>query len=87
MKFDVDIDGHSEIFGKMQDVIAYYVRHMYLDKFKEQGDEEYTYTWGPRAKALFPERNIIKLMAQMYPEMTDDKLKILMRGIKMAAEE
>ncbi|KAJ3259684.1 hypothetical protein HK103_001945 [Boothiomyces macroporosus] len=87
MKFGVDIDGHSDIFGSMPEIIAYYVKHMYLDKFKEQGDDEFTYTWGPRAKALFPEKNLMKLMAQMYPDMDENKTKVLMRGIKMAAEE
>ncbi|KAJ3273985.1 Melanoma-associated antigen F1 [Terramyces sp. JEL0728] len=66
-----NIDGTLEVFGKMTDLMGYYVKHLYLDKFKETGDEEFNYTWGPRSKALFPERSVTRLMAQVINSHLD----------------
>lgn len=76
-------ESHPE-FGKLEHLIAAWVKMGYLEPEKQhlQDSVTYDYHWGPRAKTEFSEDRIIQFVKAIYNEQAEDFNEKLERDLK-----
>ncbi|KAJ3166947.1 hypothetical protein HDU88_003036 [Geranomyces variabilis] len=76
-----------EKFPPIDDVLADFVKHAYLDRVKIATAEEdtYEYSWGPRAKIELKEEDLLVFMTEVYPDLTPDAERRLKKDIARMA--
>ncbi|KAJ3179887.1 hypothetical protein HDU87_002455 [Geranomyces variabilis] len=72
-----------EKFPPIDDVLADFVKHAYLDRVKIATAEEdtYEYSWGPRAKIELKEEDLLVFITEVYPDLTPDAERRLKKDI------
>ncbi|KAJ3154536.1 hypothetical protein HDU86_004665 [Geranomyces michiganensis] len=70
-------------FPPIDDVLADFVKHAYLDRVKIATAEEdtYEYSWGPRAKVELQEEDLLVFMTAVYPDLTPNAERRLKKDI------
>lgn len=85
-KLELDLDGNNDYYGSVPEVMTLFIKQGYLDKYKEEGKEDFVYCWGPRSKALYTEDSITEYIQSFYADYNEERKRVLGVAIQRSAD-